>query len=250
MFGRSASPKTPLYAHDDTVEVAGCVVRLKVDLRARRVSLRVDAARREVIATAPSPRRLSDAAAFAAQRAQWIGQAVGRLPVATPFAPGAVIELLGRPCRLLAASSRRGQGLIDDEGGLRLIAFGEGPAFGRSVVRLLRAEALKVLAERTAIHAAALGRPLPSVAMTDARSRWGSCTPARGMKAGAVRYSWRLILAPWAVMDYVAAHECGHLVHADHSIRFWAVVKDLVGEAKGHRAWLRTHGPRLHAAGR
>ena len=250
MFGRRASPRTPPYAHDDILEVAGCVVRLKVDLRARRVSLRVDASRREVIATAPSPRRLSDAAAFAAQRAQWIGQAVGRPPQAAPFEPGAVIEILGRPCLLKASPSRRGQRLIDNDGGLRLEAFGEGPAFSRSVVRLLKAEALKVFAERTAVHATTLGRALPSVAVTDARSRWGSCTPARGMKAGAVRYSWRLILAPWAVMDYVVAHECGHLVHADHSARFWTVVTGLVGEAKAHRAWLRAHGPRLHAAGR
>ncbi len=250
MFGRRAPDPAPRYAHDDTLEVAGCKVRLKVDLRARRVSLRVDAARREVIATAPSSRRLADAAAFAAQRAQWIGQAVGRLPQAAPFEPGATIELLGRPCRLLAAPSRRGQGLIDDAYGLRLSAHGEGAAFSRSVTRLLRAEALKVFAERSAAHAATLGRPLPVVGVMDARSRWGSCTPARGLKAGGVRYSWRLILAPWEVMDYVAAHECAHLVHADHSARFWAVVKGLVGDAKPHRAWLRAHGPRLHAAGR
>ena len=250
MFGRRSHPAPTPYAHDDTLEVAGCVVRLKVDLRARRVSLRVDAARREVIATAPSPRRLQDAVAFASQRAQWIGRAVGRLPDAAPFEPGGVIELLGRPCRLEAAPGRRGQGLVDDATGLRLVAYGEGAAFTRSAVRLLKAEALKVLAERSAVHAAALGRPLPTVAVTDARSRWGSCTPGRGIRPGSVRYSWRLILAPYAVMDYVAAHECGHLVHADHSPRFWDVVKSLVGEVKTQRAWLRTHGPRLHAAGR
>jgi predicted metal-dependent hydrolase len=237
------------YASGDVLEVAGCPVRLRVDRRARRVSLRVDPARGEVIATAPSTRRLKEAAAFAAQRAAWIGEAVGRLPRPQPFGPGSTIELLGRPCRLARADSRRGQGLYE-EGGLRLVAYGEGETFTRSAVRILKAHALKVLAERSAVHARALGQPTPKVAVMDARSRWGSCTPARGLRAAGVRYSWRLILAPWEVMDYVAAHECAHLVHADHSPKFWAVVRKLVGEARPNRAWLRSHGPRLHAIGR
>lgn len=237
------------YAAGDTLEVAGVPVRLKVDLRARRISLRLDAARREVIATAPSPRRLKEAALFASQRAAWIGQAVARLPQPEPFEPGTVIELLGRPCRLERAPGRRGAEIIEGAA-LRLAAAGEGPAFSRAVVRALKREALEALRERTDFHVRALGQPLPSVAVMDARTRWGSCTPARAGRIGAIRYSWRLVLAPYAVADYVAAHECAHLVHADHSPRFWAVVKDLVPEVKAARAWLRANGPRLHALGR
>jgi predicted metal-dependent hydrolase len=237
------------YASGDTLEIAGCPVRLRVDRRARRVSLRVDPARGEVIATAPTPRRLKEAAAFAAQRAAWIGDAVSRLPQRTPFGPGAVIEVLGQPCRLERAASRREVGLAMN-GELRLFAHGEGEAFSRSVVRVLKAHALKVLDQRTEAHARALEQPMPKLGLTDARSRWGSCTPARGMRAAGVRYSWRLVLAPWHVMDYVAAHECAHLIHPDHSVRFWATVKTLVPDAKGPRAWLRAHGPRLHGMGR
>lgn len=237
------------YVAGQTLEVAGCPVRLRVDRRARRVSLRLDPARGEVIATAPSPRRLKEAATFASQRAAWIGDAVARLPQAQPFGPGASIELLGQPCLLVRAASRREQG-VSQNGTLSLHVYGEGEDFRRAAVRLLKAHALKVLAERSAAHAAALGRPTPKVAVMDARSRWGSCTPARGLRAAGVRYSWRLVLAPWEVMDYVAAHECAHLVHADHSPKFWAVVKELVGEPRSHRSWLRTHGPRLHAIGR
>ena len=89
----------------------------------------------------------------------------------------------------------------------------------------------------------------------DARGRWGSCTPARkagfaaSAQVGRIRYSWRLILAPYSVLDYVAAHECAHLVEANHGPNFWALVKDLVGEPKAHRAWLRAHGATLHAFG-
>jgi len=237
------------YASGDTLEVAGCPVLLRVDGRARRVSLRLDPAKGQVIATAPSPHRLKEAAAFAAQRAAWIGEAVGRLPRPQPFGPGASIEILGLPCRLVRVVTRREQGLSQN-GEFCLYAYGEGEAFTRSALRVLKAHALKVLAERTAAHARALDQPIPKLAVMDARSRWGSCTPARGLRAAGIRYSWRLVLAPYEVMDYVAAHECAHLIHADHSPRFWAVVKRLAPDIRGPRAWLRAHGPRLHAVGR
>jgi predicted metal-dependent hydrolase len=137
-----------------------------------------------------------------------------------------------------------------------LRAFGADDAFARSVVRLLKRHALEVLTERTAVHAAALGRPMPRVAIADAKGRWGSCRPARPATRtaagdhGSIRYSWRLALAPFEVADYVAAHETAHLLEANHSPRFWALVRDLYGVEAGPRAWLREHGARLHAFGR
>ena len=133
---------------------------------------------------------------------------------------------------------------------MALRAWGEGEAFRRAALKVLKTHALKVLTERSAEYAAALNQPVPKVAVMDARSRWGSCTPARRGRPASLRYSWRLILAPYDIMDYVAAHECGHLVHADHSPRFWGLVSSLGPDVKQARAWLRTHGPRLHAVGR
>jgi hypothetical protein len=248
-LGLSFTSPNPRFADGDVLEVAGCAVRLKVDRRATRVSLRLDATRGEIIATSPSPRRLNEAAAFAAQRAAWIGEAVGRLPPAEPLAPGAVLRVLGRPCRLKPALGPRRQGLYEEDG-LVLRASGQGEAFRRAALRILKAQALKALDERSAAYASALDQPKPRVSVMDARSRWGSCTPARAGRAASLRYSWRLILAPYEIMDYVAAHECGHLVHADHSPRFWALVKELGPDVKHARAWLRAHGPRLHAVGR
>jgi len=71
-----------------------------------------------------------------------------------------------------------------------------------------------------------------------------------GVEVGRIRYSWRLLLSPPTVLDYVCAHECAHLIEANHSPRFWAVVHGLIGDERPHRAWLRTHGARLHAVGR
>src|SRR4051812_33011443 len=99
------------YASGDRLGVEGCPVRLRVDGRARRVSLRLDPARREVVATAPSPRKLSDAVAFARERSRWMAEQLAALPQGRPLVAGELIEVLGAPCRLEPIASRRGQGL-------------------------------------------------------------------------------------------------------------------------------------------
>jgi predicted metal-dependent hydrolase len=242
--------------HGDLIDDEGAPVRLRVNSRARRVSLRIDAACGEVIATAPSPRRLAEAMAFVAQRRGWIQAKLAELPRAQPFAPGVVIDVAGEPCRLMAAAGRPRWHSASEDAPTSLSAPGEGAAFARAITNALKAEARRKLLERTAVHASALQKPMPVVAIADPRGRWGSCTPPRrrgfgaGLEVGRVRYSWRLILGPLAVLDYVAAHECAHLIEANHSPRFWAVVRGLVGEPRPHRDWLRANGARLHAMGR
>ncbi len=247
--------KPKRFADGDRIEVAGVGVRLKVSGRARRVSLRLDLARGEVIAVAPTARQLSAAAAFANERAGWITQQIAARPPVQILAPGQVIDVLGRPYGLVHKPGRaRLVAATSGEPG-QIVVGGDVTRFSGAVTRLLKAEARRFLVERTEIHAEALQRPLPLVSLTDARSRWGSCRPPRtqgfgaGYEVGRIRYSWRLILAPYAVADYVAAHECAHLIEANHSPRFWAVVHGLVGDHRPHRAWLREHGARLHAFG-
>lgn len=244
------------YLDGDRIDIGGAAVRLKVSGRARRVSLRLDAARGEIVATAPSPRRLAEAAAFAVARQGWIAARLAELPRPSPFAPGGLIEVLGQPCRLVSAPGRSQWRPARDGAPLTLTASGDGEAFARAVLRALKAEARRRLVARTEVHAAALDRPMPVVTVTDARGRWGSCSPPRsrgfgaGVEVGRIRYSWRLLLSPPMVLDYVCAHECAHLIEANHSPRFWAVVHGLVGDERPYRDWLRLHGARLHAVGR
>jgi hypothetical protein len=248
--------RTQRYADGDRIAVGPVMVRLKVSGRARRVSLRLDAARREVVATAPSLRGLNEAAAFALERRTWIEARLSELPQAQPLAPGAVIEVLGRPWLLQSAPGRAKWLPAQGEAPARLMVSGQDEAFRRAVVRALMAEAVRILAERTVFYAQAVDRPAPVVSIVDPKARWGSCKPPRtsgfGAQAevGRIRYSWRLVLAPWAVMDYVAAHECAHLIEPNHSPRFWAVVHGLVGDEKPHRDWLRANGSHLHAFGK
>lgn len=248
MFG--LKPKTRL-ADGDLFLVAGAPVRLRVSGRARRISLKLDPKAREVVATAPSARRLADALQFAETRQAWIAARFAALPAPRPFRPGVMIELAGAPLRLERAAMRIKPRFVPAtaEEPARLLASGEGAAYERAVVRALKAEALGVLAARTLAYAQALGQAPPQVAVADARGRWGSCRPAHRGEAARIRYNWRLILAPPWVLDYVAAHECAHLLEANHSPAFWAVVARLYPDVSKARAWLRRHGEALHAHG-
>ena len=245
----------PRYSDGDHILVAGARVRLRVSTRASRVSLRIDAARREVVATAPNPRRLSEAADFAHARTRWIVAQMAGLPEALNIAPGVTVDVLGRPWRLERGTGRARWRAASADQPATLLVPGEGEAFVKAVVRALKAEARRVFTDRTAYYAAAVDRPVPVLAVMDAKARWGSCKQPRrsgfgaAAEVGRVRYSWRLVLAPFEVADYVVAHECAHLVEANHSARFWAVVHGLVGDHRPHRDWLRKHGSRLHAFG-
>lgn len=223
-----------------TIEVAGHPVTLRVNPRARRLTLRV-APTGEVTVTAPSARRLAEAADFARRRADWIADKLAAHPPVQPFRPGATLPLRGRPVRLEAVAGTAAARLSGDV----IVSGGEGPAYARRVLNLLRREARADLTARTAAHARALGVPAPRITLNDPRGRWGSCTPSRN----AVRYSWRLVAAPPFVLDYLAAHEVAHLLEANHGPRFWSHVARLHGEVDAARAWLRTEGPALHTLG-
>ena len=237
-------------ADGDRLEVAGAPVTLKVNRRARRVSLRLDRTRREIVATAPSLRRLAEAAAFARERAPWIAERMAELPSAQPIQPGMTLTVFGEPVVLEGGSGRARWHPAAAGAPARICAMGDGEGFARAVVLVLKRRAEAVLGERTAVYAAMLGAPAPKVTIADAKARWGSCRP--GVRGGppAIRYSWRLALAPYAVADYVAAHECAHLLELNHGPKFWAHVRRLVGDERPHRAWLRAEGAKLHAFGR
>ena len=253
MLFRRSPPRlqAPRPRSGDVVQVEGHSVRLAVNARARRVSLRLDAQRREVVATAPSLHQLADALAFAEARASWIAQRMAGLAAPVRFVPGVLIEVGGRPVRLERAAMRTRPTLkpSTELEPARLIASGEGEAFARAVQRALRTEALVRLQARTAYHCGVLGQPVPPVALQDARSRWGSCRKAQPGVPAAIRYSWRLVLAPSEVLDYVAAHECAHLVDANHGLEFWALVRRLHCDPSAASVWLKANGARLHAFG-
>ncbi|WP_332641235.1 M48 family metallopeptidase [Brevundimonas sp.] len=227
-------------------ERLGVAARLSVNPRARRLSIRIDGRAGEAVLIAPSERKLADVVAFARTKASWMRERLAERPHGTPLEPGAIIDLFGKPTRLVAVSGAGAARLIDSADGPLIQSGGEGKAFARRVENLFKRLARQVLVERTEHHLRTLGQRPVKVSIADTRSRWGSCSPHNR----SIRYSWRVIMAPPAVADYLAAHEVAHLVHADHSPAYWSVVQRLVGDHRPFRKWLRDNGPALHAVGR
>ena len=224
----------------------GGALRLSVNPRAR-ASIRIDSRRAgEAVAVAPSERRLTEVVAFARTKSEWITDRLAARVSGAPLEPGAVVSWLGRSVRLEAVGGAGAARLVETADGPVIRSGGEGEAFSRRVENWFKRAAREFLLARTEVHLKSLGQKPVKVSIVDTRSRWGSCSPHNR----SIRYSWRVIMAPPEVADYLAAHEVAHLVHADHSPAYWAVVHGLVGDHRPFRQWLRDHGAALHAVGR
>jgi predicted metal-dependent hydrolase len=212
-------------------------VILRRSSRAKRLSLRVGRTDGRVTLSLPRRASMREARAFALAQAEWIRGHVAAAPTALRPQIGKVFPILGEELPIVVGQTRVARLLPD------AVLVPDDPArLGPRIKALLRTLAQTHLTEATERYATALGRPYGKLSFRDTRSRWGSCT-----SHGDLMYSWRLVMAPWEVLDYVAAHEVAHLMHMDHSPRFWGQVETLLPRYAPHRAWLKAHGAGLHA---
>lgn len=212
-------------------------ITLRRSAGARRMSLRVSGLDGQVTLTLPPRVAVAEGLAFARGRADWIAQALARVPQVRLVGIGAVIPLEGVARTVVQGPAR---GAVQLAGGA-LVVPGDPGGAGVRVAAFLKAVARDRLIAASDRYAAALGRPYAGVTLRDTRSRWGSCTAAGGLM-----YSWRLVMAPPAVLDYVAAHEVAHLAEMNHSPRYWAVVRRLLPGYEAPRRWLKAEGSSLH----
>ncbi|MEO6247919.1 MAG: SprT family zinc-dependent metalloprotease [Sphingomicrobium sp.] len=222
--------------------VAGVPLTLRVHPRARRLKLRFDDKRGGLVLTVPPRTSRRAALAWAAEQQRWVTAQLARQPALSPLEPGAMIPLEGEQVRLdwIEGASRtvvRGAASLSC-GGPRL-------SFANRIEAWLKRHARDTLSAETAAIAADAGVNIRAVSIGDADSRWGSCSAA-----GAIRYSWRLILAPPAVRRYVVVHEVAHRLHMDHGAQFKAAEARLFGgPVEPHRLLLRRLGPVLRGVG-
>ena len=222
------------------------LVRLRRHRQARRYTLRIQAATREVVLTMPPRGSLKEAKAFAEKHGGWIAARLERLPEAAPFAHGTNVPLRGVSHRIVHRGRVRGTVWTEtDERGQRLICVaGDGPHLARRVSDFLHRQARRALEAASKHYADRLDVRIQRISVRDQASRWGSCSTT-----GVLSFSWRLILAPPFVLNYLAAHEVAHLVEMNHSPRFWRLLKRLCPSMARAKLWLDVHGTDLHRYG-
>lgn len=212
-------------------------VTVKRSASARRISLRIDPARGPVLILPPKA-DFEAGRQFTLANRRWLRDRLAVLPDTVTLADGVEVPLLGvsHPIRHVPAGRR---GVWVEDGALMVCGLPE--HVGRRAADFLKAEAKRQIVPRAHALAERLSRKPGRISLKDTRSRWGSCTPK-----GDLSFSWRLVLAPEQVLDYVVAHEVAHLVEMNHSAAFWSLVRTLVGDIHTPRQWLHAHGPGLH----
>lgn len=209
---------------------------LRRSAAARRISLRVSQLDGRVTLTLPKALRQAEALAFAQEKEPWIRKHLAARGQDVPVEIGAELMIGGQMYQVQSGAGRK---IVLTDGVVQV----PGP-LAQAGVRLgahLREQARIQLTESADFYAARLGRGYSRLALRDTRSRWGSCS-----SDGRLMFSWRLILAPPTVLNYVAAHEVAHLAEMNHSPAFWHRVQTLFGDYGAARSWLQHSGRDLH----
>jgi hypothetical protein len=230
-----------LRALPPSLTVGGLSVRVRPAARARRVTLKVDGRSGEAVLVSPPQVPAADLERFVARHRDWLAARLAALPDRIAFADGAEVPYLGEAHRVRHDPSAA-RPVVRADGEFRV--GGAPEHLARRLKDFLAAEARRELAARALPLAERLGARVRHVAVRDTRSRWGSCSAQ-----GSLNFSWRLILAPAFVVEYVVAHEVAHLREMNHSPRFWALVAELTPHTAPAKSWLKRHGAGLHRYG-
>ncbi len=227
-------PSRPRYERELPLEV-------KRSLRARYVSIRVDATSDVPVLILPRGVPLAEGLAFARSKRDWLALRYAALPPRVAFAGGSVVPVQGLDHHVRHGGEWRGTvRRVRAGAGWALEVGGRAEHLPRRLADWLKIEARRLIAQTVAEKADRIGKWPSRVTVRDTSSRWGSCSPA-----GRLSFSWRLVMAPSHVLDYVVAHEVAHLVHLNHGRAFWRLVEVLAKDQPGARDWLQQNGSAL-----
>lgn len=221
------------------------LVQVKRSKRARRVALRLDPKARVVNLVVPEFMPLRKAYYFAEQHKDWVVDILNSLPDVKPFQDGEVISIFGDPVtiKIIYNPDFKRTKITQSDDQLLVETYQDDPT--NRITTHLKKLARLGLADMSQDKASCINKTITSVSVRDTKSRWGSCS-----QDGELTYSWRLIFAPYHAIDYVVAHEVAHLVHMDHSQKFWKLCSELSSDYKSGKAWMKAHGNSLMGYGK
>ncbi|MGV8937621.1 MAG: M48 family metallopeptidase [Allorhizobium sp.] len=216
---------------------------IRPNARATRITLRIEPGGRALKMTIPPGLKERDVADFLIRHQGWLEVKLSKFGDDNALRPGGEILIRGIGHRIVHTGQLRGLTEVAEIDGEPVIHVSGMPEhLGRRLATFLKKEARKDLTQYAETHAKAVGKPFRSLSMKDTRSRWGSCS-----WDGNLSFSWRIVMAPPMVIDYLAAHEVAHLREMNHGPEFWALCWDLCPQMEVAKKWLKRHGSQLHA---
>lgn len=223
-----------------SADLSSAVV-IRRSARARRISLKVDLRNGTVTLVLPPRASVAAGQRFLDEQRQWVARRLADMPAAQPLMDGAVLPYRGLPYTIRHRPDRRGTVWLE---GAEIHVAGALEHLPRRLTDWLKRQARAMFEPRVLELSTIVGKRVRRVSVRDMRTRWGSCSAE-----GQLSFSWRLILAPETVAEYLVAHEVAHLLHMDHGPNFWAAVDRLTPHRRSGEAWLKRHGAALHRIG-
>jgi predicted metal-dependent hydrolase len=244
-FFRNVTKPAPSPVEEREHVVAGRTLPLRIveNDRARRLTLRIDAGGQGLRITVPPGLRRGEVDKFLHRHQGWLEQRLARVPDRPQVRPGIKLPLYGVPHLIVHEPGRRGTVSVgSDENGPTLLIHGERVHLPRRLADFLKREARREIGALVEKHTAKVGRKAKAVRFKDTSSRWGSCT-----SDGNLSFSWRIMMAPRPVIDYLVAHEVAHLKEMNHGPKFWKLCEELCPDTERCKAWLKKNGGALQA---
>ncbi|KQZ19439.1 hypothetical protein ASD50_08175 [Mesorhizobium sp. Root552] len=244
-FFRNLTKPAPSPVEEREHVVAGRTLPLRIveNNRARRLTLRIDAGGQGLRITVPPGLRRGEVEKFLHRHQGWLEQRLAKVPDRPQVRPGIKLPLYGVPHMIVHEPGKRGTVSVgSDENGPTLVIHGERVHLPRRLTDYLKREARREIGALVERHTAKVGRKAKAVRFKDTSSRWGSCT-----SDGNLSFSWRIMMAPRPVINYLVAHEVAHLKEMNHGPKFWKLCEELCPDTERCRAWLKKNGSALQA---
>lgn len=227
-------------SHSVIINGESLPILIRKHAKSRRMVIRYNPAGHSVSLTLPRYVSIRQGLRFVEEKRVWIEQRILEKKAPVPFADGQTIPLLGM---LYTLQHVGGRGVVRIEGDT-IIVPGDSAFMARRVREFLKRVARDTIAEIAAKKAKQLGKTVSKITLRDTSSRWGSCS-----HDGNLSFSWRLVFAPYDILEYVTCHEVAHLKHHDHSPAFWIAVGLLYPDYEKAKQWLKINGSELYAYG-
>ena len=222
-------------------------VGVKANHRTRRINLRIDVSSSGFTLTCPTETSISHLKIFLHQNVNWLLDQLSKLPKRIEFRDGTILLILGKSYVIRHCLGSVGNVWVladKPDPSLESCVSGKSEHLPMRITDWLKKTAREELMIRSKGYANLLDQRVARVSVRDTKTRWGSCS-----SKGNLSFSWRLILAPEHVLNYVCAHEVAHLVEMNHSPEFWAIVDRLIVDWRQSKNWLKHKGNMLHRYG-